>query len=61
MVPKAPKPPKPPKPIVSAADIRTFNPPDETSRAYSSLISTTPSGLQLKAKTQKKSLLGGTA
>lgn len=60
MVPKVKK-PDPPKPIVSAADVKTFSPDDTTSRTYSSLISTSPSGLTTKARTQKKSLLGGTA
>lgn len=32
---------------------------DDTESAYSSLISTTPRGLSVKAKTNKKTLLGG--
>lgn len=57
------KPKKPDKPKLpqSALDTKTIRPPDETSRAYASLISTTPSGLERKADTRKKSLLGGVA
>ena len=58
MTPKIPK-PKPPKPPISAADMATPSTPDETTRAYSSLVNTSPVGLQRKASTAKKSLLGG--
>lgn len=58
MMPK-PKAPKPPKQPVSAADMATPSTVDETSRAYSSLINTSPVGLTRKASTAKKSLLGG--
>lgn len=58
MTPKIKK-PDPPKIPVSAADMLPTNAPDDTSKAYSSLINTSPMGLQRKASTAKKSLLGG--
>jgi len=58
MMPKVKK-PDPPKALVQPADLKAFAPADETSRAYSSLINTGPMGLQKKALTAKKSLLGG--
>lgn len=57
MVPKIKKPDKP-KPLVNPDEMKPVT-ADETSRAYSSLISTSPSGLLKPAKTVKKSLLGG--
>jgi len=58
MMPKVKKPDPPPHPK-SAADMKTFEPRDDTSIAYSSLINTAPAGLTRKANTVKKSLLGG--
>lgn len=60
MMPKVKKPEPPPHPV-SAADMKTFNTSDETSRAYSSLISTGNIGLTRKADTVKRTLLGGSA
>ena len=56
MTPKKVDPPKMP---ISALDNKPPPQSDQTATAYSSLISTTPAGLTLKAKTAKKSLLGG--
>lgn len=60
MMPKV-KTPKPPPEPASAVDIKTFNPKDETSRSYGSLVSTAGGigGLKKSATTVKKSLLGG--
>jgi len=58
MTPKIKK-PDPPKIPVSAADMMPASNPDDTAKAYSSLINTAPMGLQRKASTAKKSLLGG--
>lgn len=58
MTPKIKK-PEPMKPPVSAADMMPASNPDDTSRAFSSLINTSPAGLTRKASTAKKSLLGG--
>lgn len=58
MTPKIKK-PEPVKIPVSAADMMPASAPDETSRAYSSLINTGAQGLTRKASTAKKSLLGG--
>lgn len=60
MMPKV-KTPKLPKPPVGPDDVRSLVPVDNTSRAYSSLVNTTPAGLATRAKTQKKSLLGGSS
>lgn len=58
--PKSPKPPPPPPRTPSMADASVQMAGDEISRGYSSLISTTASGLTRKAATVKRSLIGGT-
>jgi hypothetical protein len=58
MTPKIKDPPKPKLPQ-SPIDTAAVAPPEETSSAYKSLVSTTPTGLARKASTVKKTLLGG--
>ena len=60
LMPKVKKPP-PPKPTPTMADASKLPDQERLGRAYSSLISTTPSGLQRKASTAKRSLIGGGA
>lgn len=57
--PKKPKKPDPPPNTPSQAEPTVVAAGDEASRGYSSLISTTPSGLSRKAFTVKRSLIGG--
>jgi len=62
MTPKVqtPKPPPPPKLPQSPVDSAiSFAKPDNTATAFSSLISTSPSGLKKQALGAKKTLLGG--
>lgn len=58
LVPKVPKPPLPPK-TPTLADARSLINPEDVGGGFSSLISTTTSGLKRKAETQKRSLIGG--
>lgn len=58
MMPKIKK-PKPPAHTPSQADPSIIEAGDQASRGYSSLISTTPTGLERKADTVRRSLLGG--
>jgi hypothetical protein len=59
-MPKPPKPPKPPPPPQSPVDMATTGArPDELSSAYSSLISSSPTGQRKAAIGAKKTLLGG--
>lgn len=57
--PKAPKPPPPPKMPQSPLDAPSFDKPDKTASAFSSLVSTSPMGLKKSAMGAKKTLLGG--
>lgn len=58
LAPKVPK-PRPPPPTPTTADAKELFDPETLARGYSSLISTTRSGLQRKASVAKRSLLGG--
>lgn len=58
MKPKIKKPPPPP-PTPTMADPTVADAAAEAGRGYSSLISTSPSGLTRKAETAKRSLIGG--
>lgn len=56
--PKIPKPKLPPPTPIQADASKLFD-QESGARGYTSLISTTKSGLQRKAETAKRSLLGG--
>ena len=58
MMPKVKAPDKPKMPQ-SALDQKMIRPPDETAKAFSSMVSTSPMGLTRRAETKKKTLLGG--
>ena len=60
MTPKVKEPPRPKLPQ-SPLDMANIPPPESSSSAYNSLISTAPTGLARKASTAKKTLLGGLA
>lgn len=53
------KKPKPPPKTPTMADPSIIEAGDAASRGYSSLISTTPVGLERRAETVKRSLIGG--
>lgn len=57
--PNVPKPPPPPKMPQSPFDNPPIKGPDETASAFSSLISTSPTGVKKAANITKKTLLGG--
>ncbi len=57
--PKAPVPPPPPPSTPTSADASVIDAGQRQSSGYSSLVSTTPSGLQRKAATAKTTLIGG--
>lgn len=58
--PKAPLPPPPPPTAPTSADASVISAGQNAEQTgYSSLISTTPSGLSRKASTAKTSLIGG--
>lgn len=57
LVPKVQK-PQAVKSTPTLADARSLG-PEDSGRAYSSLISTSTVGLKRKASTQKRSLIGG--
>jgi len=57
--PPKPKPPPPPPNTPTAADSSVYAAGEAADDGYSSLISTTPTGLSRKASTAKRSLIGG--
>lgn len=58
--PKAPIPPPPPPTAPTSADASVIDAGQRQQRAgYSSLVSTSPTGLTRKASTAKTSLIGG--
>jgi len=59
LFPKIDKPPKPPS-TPTKADASVIDSGERVSRGYTSMISTSPTGVQKKARGPKRTLIGGT-